>query len=198
MSDLQKFRNPFSVPPGRRWFYQVPNGKFIESVYGLDDCAERVRKAYKAAELDIPDNVELLIQDYMCASLPAGFCTGKPTISNPTWTDVKNSTEKMVKAAEAARKAGPQLMQVVERRAKACLTCPEHSLGMCITCNGLLGAFDHFRKNRRTQFDRNVRVCRACAGLLPVVLQLGAEYVKPVAGFEFPDNCWVKEELANG
>lgn len=195
---LQTFRNPFSVPPGRRWFYQVPGGSFVESVFGLDDCELRAAAAYREIGEDVPPNLGALIQDYMCQSLPAGFCTGRPTISNPTWFDVKNCTDDMVRRATAAGEAGPQLMQVVESRAAVCKPCGMHDLHMCITCNGLLHAFDSFRRGRRTQFDRNVRVCRACAGLLPVVLQLGARHVRPVSGLNFPEACWVKKETSDG
>lgn len=196
--ELQKFRNPFSVPPGRRWFFQTPGGKFIESLIGLDDCAIRVERAYIAEGLEAPKNAGELIQDFMCQSLPRGFCTGTPTISNPTWFDIKNSTDRMVKSAEKNRAAGPQMMQTIEKRAKACMACKQQDLHTCITCNGLLAAFDHFRKSRRTPYDRNLRVCRVSAGLLPIIIHLKPEHIPAIQGFEYPDGCWIKEELSNG
>ena len=195
---LQKFRNPFSVPPGRRWFFQVPGGNFVESVFGMDDCVLRASAAYREIGEDVPANLDALIEDFMCQSLPDGFCTGKPTVSNPTWNSVLHATQAMVRKAESAGKAGPQMMQVIEKRARTCQACPEHNVHQCITCNGLLAAFDSFRRGRRTQFDRNVRVCRGCHGLLPVIIQLDADMVSPVPGFGFPDGCWVKKETSNG
>ena len=194
----QKFRNPMQIPPGRRWFYQVPGGRFVESVFGMDDCALRAAAAHRELGQDVPADLESLIQDFMCQSLPNGFCTGKPTISNPNWFDVKRATEDMVFRAQAANDAGPQMMQVLESRVAACQPCPMHDLHSCVTCNGLLAAFDDFRRGRRTSLDRNVRVCRACHGLLPVVVHLGAKQVRRVDPFDFPDGCWVKKELANG
>ena len=193
----QKFRNQFSVPPGRRWFYQVPGGRFVESVFGIDDCVLRAAAAYREISVDVPGNLEELVQDFMCQSLPDGFCDGHPTISNPTWHSVLNSTQAMARKAEASGKAGPQMMQELERRVGICQACPEHSVSMCITCNGLLSAFDSFRRGRRTSLDRNVRVCRATHGLLPVVVHLDPECVVPAAGFALPPGCWAKKELSN-
>ena len=195
---MQKFRNPFSVPPGRRWFYKVPGGRFVESVFGIDDCALRAAAAYRELNQDVPGNLTELIQDFMCQSLPDGFCTGKPTISNPTWFQTKNSTEDLVKHAKLAGKFGPQLMQVLESRAGACQNCAQHDLHSCTTCNGLMAAFEEVRRGRRTPFDRNLRVCRACAGLLPVVIQIDADAMRPLPGFQFPSGCWVTKELAHG
>lgn len=189
----QKFRNQFSVPPGRRWFYQVPGGRFVESVFGIDDCVLRAAAVYREIGADVPGNLQELVESYMCESLPDGFCTGHPSISNPTWHSVLNATQAMVKKAQAAGGAGPQLFQEIDRRVGICQVCQQHSVSMCVTCSGLLSAFDGFRKNRRTAYDRNVRVCRATHGLLPVLIHLDPKYVVPVAGFCLPDNCWAGE-----
>ena len=194
---LQKFRNPMQIPPGRRWFYQVPGGRFVESVFGLDDCALRAAAAYRELAEDVPSDLGDLIEDYMCQSLPDGFCTGKPTISSPTWHNVKNATDAMLKKAQAANKAGPQMMQTLEARVNTCQGCPMHDLHTCITCSGLLSSFDHFRSGRRTGLDRNVRVCRASHGLLPVQIHLDPSCIPAAKGFAFPDGCWVKE-TSNG
>ena len=196
---LQRFRTPYAVPPGRRWFYQVPGGKFVESVFSKDDCVLRIRNAYAEIGKEPEGDVEALLEDFMCQSLPEGFCTGKPTISNPTFFTVKNATHAMVASALKEHKAGPQLMQIIDARAAACKKCKQHDLHMCITCNGLLDEFRTFRNaGRRTPHDRNIRVCRVSGGILPVVIQLDASKVKPLDGFEFPDGCWVKEELRDG
>ena len=192
---LQKFRNPMQIPPGRRWFYRVPGGRFVESLFGLEDCVLRASAAYREMGLDVPAGLGGLIEDFMCQSLPDGFCTGKPTISNPTWFEVKGATDAMLKKAVAANKAGPQMMQTLESRVRTCQACPMHDLHSCITCNGLLAAFDSFRQGRRTGLDRNVRVCRASHGLLPVQIHLDPACIPAASGFSFPEGCWVKEAL---
>lgn len=189
---LQKFRGAFSVPPGRRWFYQVPGGRFVESVFGMDDCELRAAAAYREIGADVPGDLRSLIEDFMCHSLPEGFCTGKPTINSPTWNGVLNSTQDMLASASSAGDSGPQMMQELERRVAACQACPEHFLGFCVTCNGLLAAFSDFRRGRRTSLDMQVRVCRATNGLLPVLVHVGARHVKPVSGRELPPGCWAK------
>ena len=194
---MQKFRNQFSVPPGRRWFYQVPGGRFVESVFGIDDCALRASAAYREINQDVPANLLGLIQDYMCQSLPDGFCNGKPTISNPSWHSVKNATEDMIKKAARVGGDGPQMMQVLESRVNTCSSCPQHHVAFCVSCNGLLSVFESFRRGRRTGMDRNVRVCSVSHGLLPVVIHLDAKHVVPRPGFQFPDGCWVKKETEN-
>ena len=193
----QKFRNPFSVPPGRRWFYQVPGGRFVESVFGMDDCVIRASAEYRELGQDVPANLEELIQDFMCQSLPAGFCTGKPSISNPTWHSIHNATRKMMDSAVSSGGAGPQLMQVLEKRVRTCQGCKKHRVGICITCNGLLAAFEHFRKGRRSALDRNVRVCAVSHGLLPVVVHLDPKYVTKEGPEDFPCDCWVVTESLN-
>ena len=189
MPSPQTFKNPFSVPPGRRWFFNVPGGRYVESVFGLDDCVLRAAAVYREIGEDVPANLAELIQDYMCQSLPEGFCTGKPTIKVPRFNDVLRATTAMAQAAERGGGYGRQVMQEIERRSRTCQGWPMHDLTMCVTCNGLMSAFDHYRNGRRTPFDRNVRVCRASSGLIPVMLHMDAKYVRG----ELPDGCWAKE-----
>ena len=168
----------------------------MESVVGLYDCALRASAAYREINQDVPGDLEALIQNFMCESLPDGFCTGHPSAPSPTWTSVLQATQSMLASAKRLGTSGPQLMQVVESRVSACQACKQHILGMCVSCNGLLAAFEEFRRTRRTSMDRNVRVCGVSHGLLPFIIHIGAEQVRALPGTRFPDSCWVSKELA--
>jgi hypothetical protein len=196
------FRLPYAVPPGHVWFYQTSKGAYVESRSSFDDLLNRVIRQLSAEGSEIPANLSEVVQDFMCANLPESFCQGDPMGTHPrswqpTYFSILDATTKMAKAANDAGGFGRQKMQDIERRAEACLACPKHSMRMCVTCNGLLAAFDHYRTGRKTPFDRSIRVCAACDGLLPVMIHMDAKYVK--ANEDLPDGCWVKKELdANG
>lgn len=190
-----RFRLAYAVPPGGGWFCETPKGAFVESKRSLDDCIYLVRQAFAKEESPLPDDVSAYVQDFMCKHLPEGFCDGKPSVLHPRYFEILEATTKMVQASEAAGDYGGFPMQVLEARGSACARCPMHDMSICVTCNGLLAAFSGHKISRRTPYDRSLRVCRACAGLLPIMMHVHAKHVHMNA--EPPDTCWVKKELAN-
>ena len=172
----------------------------MESRQSFDDLLEKVRRSLESDGLEIPANLSELVQDFMCAQLPDRFCVGAESGANPrSWRPdyftVLNATTAMAKAAEAAGGYGRQMMQDLERRGAACASCPLHDMTMCISCNGLLSAFDHYRVGRRTPYDSSLRVCSGCAGVLPVMIHMDARFAKPVR--TLPETCWIRKELEN-
>lgn len=197
---MRTFAHPFSVPPGRVWFYQTTTGRYVESRQSFDDLLLKVRMSLEADGREVPADLPALIQDFMCAQLPEGFCVGAESGNHPrSWRPdyfiVLNSTTAMAKAAEAAGGYGRQMMQDLERRGAACASCPLHDMTMCIGCNGILAAFDHYRVGRRTPYDSSLRVCAGCAGALPVMIHMDAKFAKPLR--TLPESCWIRKELEN-
>lgn len=195
---MRTFAHPFSVPPGRVWFYQTPAGRYVESRRSFDDLLAKVRVSFESDSLEAPPDLAAQVQDFMCSQLPEAFCVGSesgkhPRSWRPDYFTVLNSTTAMVRSAEAAGGYGRQMMQDLERRGAACVSCPLHDMTMCVGCNGLLDAFSKYRAGRRTPYDASLRVCSGCAGLLPIVIHMDAKHVKPVR--TLPETCWVRKEL---
>ena len=112
---MRAFAHPFSVPPGRVWFYQTTSGRYVESRQSFDDLLEKVRRSLESDGLEIPANLSELVQDFMCAQLPDRFCVGAesgahPRSWRPDYFTVLNATTAMAKAAEAAGGYGRQMM----------------------------------------------------------------------------------------
>jgi len=189
----QSFKISYSIPPGRAWFYQIPGGPFLESLRDLDDLVHQVRA--KLVELGLPEipELELEIQDYMCKTMPSGYCTGKPEIEQVTYHEVVDSTRSILSSARKVNKIGHVAENVIDARANACMACPLHSMQLCLTCKGILTEFQPYVGSRSTPYDRTLRVCRACMGAVPFLLQVDADAMPKK---DYPAECWVRKELS--
>lgn len=189
-----RFRFQLSVPPDG-YFYTTPKGRFVETFASFDALMGLAREALEAEGSPVPADLRAVLEDHMCRSLPKGFCDGDPKIVRPTYLSILNATDYIAKTASDAGGYGRQKMQDIERRGELCSTCPMHHLQMCVTCNGLMSAFDKYKIGRRTPYDRSLRVCRATLGLLPILIHADAKYIKPLQ--ELPDHCWIKKETSD-
>lgn len=187
----RRFKIPYAVPPSRKFFYQIPGGPYVETSCDWAAIEQEVRRRCADSGLEAPEPLRECIEDYMCDHLPDGFCTGRATKPMVTYSAVLEGTDKIVKTAAKSGDFGHILADKVDSRAAACLSCPAHSMGLCLTCNGLLAHFERWLAGRATEYDRTLRVCTATRAAIPLLLHVG-ETAMPVA--EYPDGCWVLKE----
>ena len=187
----RKFKVEFSVPPTRKFFYQIPGGPFVETMCSWSEIERAVRT--KLAENKLPEIPDLRaeIEDYMCRHLPDGFCTGKSENPPVSYHAVVHATRAIVTGASASRRFGHVTADRIDARASRCLTCPRHSMSLCLSCEGILSDFARYTAGRATPYDKTLRVCRACMGAVPLLLHVD-EAAMPVADYD--DACWVFKE----
>lgn len=195
---MERFKYKMYVPPGGRWFYEVPETKYsVVSVDSMTDLLNQITRHYSANKLAAPANLEALVQDYMCRHLPAGFCEGEIDLTKRRFAPLTFFTLVQFTQALVHRitKADFFVSQPeAERRAAICLRCPENSKDVCTTCNGLRAlAAGMIGNAKATSVDSKLEACAVCGCLLRAKLHVNREYIKESAKRlkEYPPYCWM-------
>lgn len=182
--ELQRFAHRASVPPGGQYFYQHPDDDVVVSDFTMRGCVRKAVQRLRGAAIEVPGDLEALIEDYMCKHLPQGFCTGpRPMDQQPvvTMIQVRQLTQERTRGR---RRVTPG---EVRERIDICLRCPMNDLRICPTCSGMTGwALQLVGRDRAAQ-DAYLGVCRVDHVLLPAKVTLANN---PILG-QPPDNCWV-------
>lgn len=195
---MERFKYKIFVPPGGRWFYEVPETKvFLSSNDSEGDLLWHVRQHYLANKLPVPDNLQAVVQNYMCLHLPEGFCEGElePLAKRAaplTFFSIVQFTQALVHKLTKADFFVSQ--EEAERRARICLRCPENSKNLCTTCNGLRSLAAALIGNRQaTSVDAKLEACAVCGCALRAKLHVNRAYIAESAKRlkEYPPYCWM-------
>lgn len=198
---LRSLKDRWLVPPGRRFFYQVPETNAFYENHVFDNLVIEVREHYVKNSLAVPKDLVALIEHYMCTNLPDGFCTGAPTRKKHKFISlhqVRNFTRVLSGVGVSALKGESRLVphDESERRAAICANCSEYNdRRLCTTCNGL-GPFMRrlLGVHRTTSKDAVLGACGVCKCLLQVKIHITPEILsRTVETNEYPDHCWMKE-----
>ena len=180
---MMKFRNPRVVPPGGKYFYEVPETRaYIDSCtrIGLETA---VRKHYSTNGIMVPVSLKASIEDFMCHRLPKGFCSGgEPTVRVVSLREIRWATEAVLRKAGGVVSRGE-----AKRRAGICGGCDRNDRTMCPTCVGLVAWGLQVVKQPALGFEAWLGVCAIdCAALSAKVYGKSI----PAAG-GYPEACWV-------
>lgn len=132
---MMTFANDRTIPPGSRFFYEVPETKVVLSFLTRSELFHSIRKHYGENNLAAPEDLEKRVIDFMCCRLPKGFCIGAPE-TGPlhhaiTMSQVKQHT------VDLASSTGRVTPGEAKRRALICGACPLNDRSGCPTCSGL-------------------------------------------------------------
>jgi len=184
---MLKFRVRNVMPPGGKYFYEVPETKAYFDGFVMDALLETIREHYAANRLDAPAELAALVEDFVCRHVPEGFCFGEsdqPRAHVATYWQIKNRTKK---ATEAGLVPG----RVAERRAGVCVGCPLNSHAICPTCTGIRDWARQLVEYRSTFEDLKLGTCEATALYLPAVVHAAEAGVASFVAIEKPANCWI-------
>lgn len=184
LADAQpRFRsvNPYTVPPGGAWFFQLGDDRVESPVYSL--AVKQVDEVLKRHGVKADASEELA--KFMCPHMPAWFCAGSP-VHSPVITG------KM-----AVEKAGPYFgrplvtFDVITERMQRCQACMKHRRDFCLHCTGYdTWIYDMFDGHRPKLPVDEASGCCSCAGTFEAVVA-SVDYGKDEPGFEgAPDTCW--------
>jgi len=133
-----RLANTLFRPPGDKWFYVVePTGRYFESSVSIATLERHVVEHMEASGIEIPLDLRLRIEDYMCQRLPPGSCIGGHP-SDPSLAPI--SYFAVMDAFEAVR---PRLHPTAvdereaDRRALVCRTCRLNDQSLCGDCTGM-------------------------------------------------------------
>lgn len=178
-----RFRNvnPYTVPPGGAWFYQLGDDRVESPVYSI--ALKQVHDLLKARGVDADAAEELA--KFMCPHMPEWFCVG---------SDVHSP---VITGRMAAEKAPPYFSRplvtfdVVTARMQACQACPRHRRDFCLHCTGYDTWIQDGFDGRRPKLPVDeASGCCSCAGTFEAVIA-SVDYGKDEPGFEgAPETCW--------
>lgn len=183
------FRVHNVVPPGNRYWYEVPETKVVVEALTYNDWVNVIRRHYAENGLVVPADVMAKAEDFMCRRLPEGFCfgdlDGRPRARVLTLNDIRAKTQALV--AFNGRERVPPL--VSKQRAETCGKCPANDRTLCPTCIGLVSWALRLVGEQSNGIDAWLGVCQHDG------VALAAKIRVPRVPFEdqqYPGNCWWK------
>lgn len=200
--------NKMMVPPGGQYFYVVPQtGVRITSPsrYGNSGIIEQVRRHMQANALPVPDNLEVIIDDYICRNVPESFCEGDPDpgqrsfiTPSQVWDYTRLWFRKRFGRLEYVSK------DEANRRAKLCVDgpngqgCPLHDRSICMDCHGLKGrAARELTPGRTSVYDDVLGICMGCGCMLESKIHIAKKHLE-VREDDYPEKvksfCWQFEK----
>ena len=181
-----RFRDPRIVPPGGRYFYEVPETKAYIEAPTRGGVITAIRAHYEVNSIPVPTNIDEMLQEFMCRRLPKGFCLGaEPTIKVVTLAKIRAKTEAMVRAGGGCVSPGE-----ARRRAGVCGSCLKNDRTLCPTCVGLVAWGLRAVRQRPLGFEAWLGVCA-----VDVTAVSAKVYVNNVSHREeAPEGCWVPKE----
>jgi len=185
---MLNFRVKNIVPPGGQYFYEVEGVQL--TMPSRMKLREAVYQVYRKAQEAVPDNLEALMEDYMCRRLPEGFCTGtddgRPRAKVATIQGIRRDTENMVSLSTGF--APPTKSKF---NATKCMSCPMNNRNMCTTCSGV-NAWASRRVGRpdTPAIFNWLGICEVDVTALAAKVHLEGLPNND----EYPDTCWVRED----
>lgn len=200
---LQRFQRQNVVPPGGEYFWYHEPTKTEFRAFSRDELRIQVTSFYGRQQLPVPDDLDALMEDYMCRHLPAGFCNG-PTKQPEgdqcllSWRSIWEGTLTLIRAWLAGNRAQAP-MHEIEQRASICVQCPLNAPSVaCLACYGIPALFARRMGGRAvSQKDHQLHVCQACCCLLKAKVVLSEEILRTTsphnyfAGDEQRPPCWM-------
>jgi len=178
---MLSFANARTIPPGGRYFYEVPETRVIISSLTLHDFFDKVRRHYAENGLVAPANLEELAFDFMCRRLPKGFCQGEGPVSKTmTMSDVKLKTVEM---AGTTKRVTPG---EARKRAHICANCPLNDRSGCPTCSGVNAWAARLGGVPVPGGATFLGICGADG----LVLSAGVAFEDAPVKAEVPEHCW--------
>lgn len=177
-----RFKSLFSRPPSGCYEYGL-DGVVVSDRYKAGICA-KVRSLRASKGLDTLGDGFAYVMEYMCPSLPDGFCTTPSPVKVLQAEEIKTRTAALFRLPCAT-------FDDVNSRLSVCVSCPKNIVrGFCLTCTGLLTWIYRGYGGRRPPCpaDAATGAC-ACDRMLTAAVATAASF--PLTdGAEYPAGCW--------
>ena len=194
---MQKLRNRDLVPPDPIYFRYVhaETGHSSQS-QTYDSWLADTYAHRRANNLPIPIDFTAQMEDQLCSSLPAGWCSGtdpnRPDVDMRfTVGDVWNWT----KAQLAVLSTGFVSQDEAERRAKICSGCYMNINAQgCRGCQDVATLFSNQLAKKQTSADMFLRNCGSCRCYLRALVHFPIDAIPKDDTLQkvFPSFCWQK------
>ena len=182
------------VPP-EGYRYRDPLSGFTSHSFDYSDWVQQEKKHLEANGREIPFDLELIMQEQLCMTLPPGWCSYDPpnsvVVTQLDWKDVMRAAATF---SSWALKGMPLVeQQEADRRALVCSRC---YLNVQITgCGSCQAMVDKLAGNLTSKYDPFIRSCAACKCNLKAKVHFPLEtldFENPGVQELYPEHCWLK------
>jgi len=186
MSNKVAFRNPRVVPPGGRYFYEVPETKVYLEAPTFAGLLTGIARHYETNGSPVPVGLDSLVVAFMCARLPKGFCTGniEPVVRIVSLAQIREATQRLWSGCGGSVVTPGEAMA----RGQVCGACACNDRTLCPTCIGLVDWGLSLVRKTRSGFEAWLGVCTVDNAALSAKVYM--RLTKPGAE---PANCWRHE-----
>ena len=181
---MLKFVVQRSGPPGGMYFYELPETKVVFQHPSMRGLLAEVGAHYRENDIKCPENLEALVQDFMCRMLPVGFCTGddegRARRRVVTLGGIRDATFKLAAG-------NPRVEQgEAERRSIVCFRCPLNDRVACTSCTGITAWARKLAGKSLGGLDSALGICQVDGIALSAKVHLSE-----IPGDEaYPKTCW--------
>jgi len=179
------FRVQNVVPPGGKYFYEVPETRVYFEDLEQTRLEARLKRHLLDNSIPVPENLSKLVRDFMCRRLPSGFCFGETTGAPAkvlTTAEVRNATTRLT------RKASFVDAGTARERAEGCGRCALNDRTACPSCTGMVAWAVRAVGGRTTGLDQILGICLVDGVLVPAKV-----FVADIADSpNYPETCWRK------
>lgn len=164
----------------------------------------KIRHYRKINNLDPIENLEAVVEHFLCLHSPKGFCTGTLEEGDVrlglSAKDIYKTSELMIKLWRQSGFKEVSREHAIER-SKVCVACEKQASTrqMCTGCSGLYSIVKSFFSSEVLPDDKNLLTCVVCKCLnqaqVRVPIRFFRDTVKPDELSQYPETCWKRKEL---
>jgi len=190
-----------NMDPPSGWVFEVENGFHVRAG-NFDKLIAKIRLHLVTNDHDIPENLEEVVEEYLCMQNPPGICIGDgPKRFFPTKTQVEAGTKAMIKAFALKGSEALVSKEIAEKRAQECVSCKRNiNIWGCFLCTGLMKLITKAYK-RSTPLDSHLRACSVCGCVNAAQVHLSEKVLANLPSdalvTDYPD-CWKRRLLTKG
>ena len=177
-------------PGGWRYYDKRSLMKFREG--SIHAIFPQVAKAWRANEIEFPDNWQDVIRHEMCEQIPEMECR---EIGEPERTLTLDDVARFGNSVKNWLAGGGQFVshEEAERRAAICVKCPENkAIKMCLGCHRGLSWMAEKVGWPSTSKDPELQSCRVCGCLNRLKVHMGLDAIDNT-GLKFAEECWQRQ-----
>jgi hypothetical protein len=185
---LRTFVRPNVVPPGGRYFYEVPETKVYFEAPSLPGLETHLRRYYQANGIPVPANLMVLVEDFICRRMPKGFCSGgDPEVRVVTLAMVRERTVEVL--SRPLVDPGTAAL-----RGKICGQCKHNDRTLCPSCVGLVAWSLQVVGQLQQGYHNWLGVCELDCTAVPA--KIYSKSVQVPEGYSRPEGCWMTEVVS--
>jgi hypothetical protein len=210
---LQRLIKTDIVPPNGYRFIVPETGCKIGDFHRMVDLLPAIEAHYQSNNIDLPPNWKEKVEDQMCRSLPAGWCSlsdGKDAVDLSSIMSADNIIKAIKSLAAMASTAlkGEEVFVGQDEaniRASICARCYMNvDAGFCMGCGSMQQVTElvgKVRGSRTTDSDQFLSNCGICGcqnkAIVHVKRKLLLSGEKQETTDKRPDWCWLKSDDLN-